>query len=204
MPVTIISTDPALRERLQGSAGKDSEPYLFTAVLGLHNNGNNAIEKHLRAFHEGHVEPMDRRDRPGAVPTWEGNGTLHIESLRIWRHACPVDDFGLPSRVTYNQRSVHLACVICVRDPVTWLVSMSTKPYDIFSTAGKKRAYGKLDWLLEKVTFRGKRAPAIGQDDRNFSDALELWEFWYSHYLRQSFSRAESLPVFVPAIGKHS
>ena len=204
MPVTVLSTDPAARDMLQGCAEEKSEPYLFTAVLGLHNNGNNAIEKHLRTFHAGHVEPTDCRDRTGVVRAWEGNGTLHIESLRIWRHACPAEDFGLPSRVTSGTRRVRLACVICVRDPVTWLVSMSRKPYDTYPTTGKKRAHGKLDWLLGNITFRGSTAPAIGQVDREFSDALVLWEVWYAHYLRQSFSRRESLPVFVPALEKNS
>ena len=138
MPLTILSTDPELRHIVQGVAAESAEPYLFTAVLGLHNTGNNAIEKHLRTFHAAHVEPMHRTARTGVnapwdrheeIPNWEGGGTLHIGSLRIWRHACPVEDFGLPSRVTYNRRRVRLACVICVRDPVTWLVSMSTKPF---------------------------------------------------------------------------
>jgi len=73
---------------------------------------------------------------------------------------------------------------LTVREVVSWMLSLSRHPYEIFPAAGGKRKQNSLDWMVEEVEMRTNgdhfRNPF---PDTRFPTVMDLWATYIHGYL---------------------
>ena len=165
-----------------------AEPLRVAGVLGYFNTGTNTMVKMLRKYHVlNSVEPKSYRERTDGMK-WEGNGILHICSIRLWKHTCPASDFGLAN----NDHNTGI--IIMVRDPVTLMNANAKNPYDLFPSSGARRKQGDLSWLFQPCVLRTaawsrEHAPYLKPlEDVHATDFIDMWTKYYTGYLHMHWN----------------
>jgi len=139
-------------------------------VLGLHKSGTHALARYLHEFFDVNVQPAQGKNE----------GVVNLESCCLWKHTIPLDTLPLPPSGSKGAVTVLLT----VREVVSWMLSLSRHPYEIFPAAGGKRKQHSLDWMVEEVEMRTDsdhfRNPFA---DTRFPSVMDLWATYIHGYL---------------------
>lgn len=145
-------------------------------VMGLHKSGTHILAKYMRFFFDVSVQPAeDKRNREGVVA---------LEKMSLWKHTIPSADVGLPSRTPEGSVCV----LLCVREVLAWMDSLSQNPYEIFSRLGTRRKRGSILWMFDEVEVRTGPWTANPFPEQRFSSVMELWKVCIRGYLEGNIS----------------
>ena len=107
------------------------------------------------------------------------DGIVHLENYRIWKHTIPIKQVHIPS----SAASGAVTLFATIRDPFSWLASMSRHPYEMFSSRGWTRKLNSLEWLLQEVSIQTDSSFHNPHPDQEFASAIEVWATYAKGYL---------------------
>eukprot|EP00928_Gymnodinium_smaydae_P065636 TRINITY_DN48740_c0_g1_i1.p1 TRINITY_DN48740_c0_g1~~TRINITY_DN48740_c0_g1_i1.p1 ORF type:complete len:400 (+),score=90.52 TRINITY_DN48740_c0_g1_i1:47-1246(+) len=171
-PHLLLHSEPGRRElRLQGGT---------VAIMGPHCSGTKVLAKYMRTFFDMSVQPPEKTKRVG-------DGTVRIGSRSLWKHTVPLADWELPAR---DAEGANVTVLLTVREPMSWVLSLSQHPYEVARADGGRRRQGDVRWMADRIRLETTDAslfcdPFAG---REFESAVHLWQAYASGYLHGSMT----------------
>eukprot|EP00929_Paragymnodinium_shiwhaense_P026116 TRINITY_DN15595_c0_g1_i4.p1 TRINITY_DN15595_c0_g1~~TRINITY_DN15595_c0_g1_i4.p1 ORF type:complete len:1560 (+),score=426.06 TRINITY_DN15595_c0_g1_i4:126-4805(+) len=149
--------------------------YKHVCVMGLHKSGTHALAEYVRRFFDVEVQPSNKR-------LWAG--TVSVGDCSVWKHTVPLEQLQLPASAEDGGRVLLL---LTIREPSSWLQSLSRDPYEIFPAPGaerpRKRKRLTIDWMLKPVQIRSAESYNDPYTHRCFQSMLDLWASYARGYL---------------------
>ena len=78
--------------------------------------------------------------------------------------------------------------LICIRELLGWMQSLSQHAYEIFSAHGLKRKANHYDWMLKDVEMKISSLGFDALKDSLFTSVPALWRTYASGYLESQIS----------------
>ena len=157
-----------------GGPGSTPEPRptkTELAVLGPYSSGTHAEVEYCSKYFRVHVEPVMRR---------RNDGNIMLDGRSLWKHTVPMEPLWYPS----GTRRGPVTFMLTVRHILSWLVSLSERPFDLLPVPRATRRYGDLRWLLRPVVLeQNDREGAHPFGCVSFPSAVHLWAKYVQGYL---------------------
>jgi len=141
-------------------------------VMGMHKSGTHALTQYLRQYFDVAVLPTTKDDK--------NEGVVVLGDFAVWKHTVPLTPLRFPSSMGTSLVTVLLT----VRDPVSWMASLSREPFEIFPVSGKRRKKLSLSWMFESCELR--TSANFHRDwfpNARFKSVLDLWATYVHGYL---------------------
>ena len=146
-------------------------------VMGPYGSGTNVMVDYISNTFDVDVRPSS------TFVSHKKSGIINLQNTLLWKHAIPVEE------LIFSESAV---VILMIREPFSWIGSMSRSPYELHPSEGKRNK--KQNWLAEPVQFKGESCLNVSADT-TWSSAIELWKTYAYGYKTGAF-RTSLAPGF--------
>lgn len=150
--------------------------YTHVYIMGLHKSGTHALGAYVREYFSINLQP-DHTEPLLA-------GTVVGDNFKLWKHTVPLERVHLPTPPALPDGTPgRVLLLLTIRDPASWLASLSKEPYEFFPVPRRVRRLHTIEWMLGRIQVCSHMSYDDPFSHRCFDSMLDLWAHYAHGYI---------------------